>query len=244
MHDGPAATFGAAMRDHLETAEARNAATLERVVAHLLDVVAADGLVHVGGTGHSTAQVLEGFYRAGGLACVRPLHHPGLSPLEGGTASTVVERASGLAETLLTAAAPQPGELGVIFSHSGANPVPVELGEGLAAAGCTVVAVCSVLHLQATTPRAHRKLDEVAHEVLDTAAPYGDAAFEGPGGQRTAALSSLTGVYLWNLLLAHLVERAAERNLELPLWQSANVTGGDERNQATAARYRARIERL
>lgn len=244
MHDGPAATYGAAMRDHLDAVETRNAATLERIVERLLDVVAADRLVHVGGTGHSTAQVLETFYRAGGLACVQLLHHPGLSPLEGGRASTVVERTSGLAETLLVSASPQPGDLGFVFSHSGSNPAPVELAEGLGESGCTVVAVCSRPHLEATTPRAHRKLDEVAHEVLDTGAPYGDAAFEGAAGQRTAPLSSLTGVYLWNLLLAHLVERAAERGLELPLWQSANVAGGDARNQETAARYRARIDRL
>jgi uncharacterized phosphosugar-binding protein len=235
-----AGNFGAAMRAHLEEAEERNAKALDDVAAQMLEVVRRDLRIHVAGTGHSTGLVLETFYRAGGLACVNPIVHPGLIPLLGGGASTVLERNSGLAAVLLARAAPEEGELAVVFSTSGANAVPVELAEGLREAGVTVIAVSSLPHLEAAPARVGRKLDTVADIVLDTGTPVGDVAY-GQGGQRTAALSSLTSVYLWNLLLARLVDRAAAEGIELPLWTSANTPGGDERNAALFARYRHRV---
>ena len=60
----------------------------------------------------------------------------------------------------------------------------------------------------------------------------------------TAAVSSLAGVYLWNLMLARLAEVAETNGTRLPLWLSANVEGGDERNQELVARYRPRVPML
>jgi predicted nucleotidyltransferase len=88
-----------------------------------------------------------------------------------------------------------------------------------------------------------RKLDELADVVLDTGVPPGDAAFE-VEGMRTAPLSSLTSVFLWNLVLARLVEHATRDGVALPLWTSANVEGGDERNAELLSQYRPVIPLL
>jgi uncharacterized phosphosugar-binding protein len=238
-----AADFGARMVDHLRAAEERNDEVVDRVVERVLATVGAGLRVHVTGTGHSSSLVLEAFYRAGGLACVNPITHPGLVPLHGAIASTVLERTAELAEGLLAQARPRDGEVAVIFSSSGANPLPVELARGLRAGGVWIVAVSSLPHLRAAPDRAGTKLDELAHVVLDTGVPAGDAAFE-VGGMRTAPLSSLTSVFLWNLVLARLVERAYREGVELPLWSSANVEGGDRRNAALLAQYRPVIPLL
>ncbi|MFW5933721.1 MAG: SIS domain-containing protein, partial [Actinomycetota bacterium] len=58
-------TFGATMREYLRAAEERNAAALDTVAERVLEVVRTDGRIHVAGTGHSSALVLEAFYRAG-----------------------------------------------------------------------------------------------------------------------------------------------------------------------------------
>ncbi len=231
------------MLDHLRAAEERNAAALDEVAGRVLGVIR-DGLrLHVTGTGHSSALVLEAFYRAGGLACVNPITHAGLVPLLGGIASTVLERNGDLARALLATAAPVDGEVAVVFSSSGANPLPVELARGLRDAGVWVVAVSSLPHLRSAPARAGVKLDELADVLLDTGVPVGDAAFVA-GDARTAPLSSLTSIYLWNLLLAEVAERAATEGLALPLWTSANTTGGDERNADLLAQYRPRIPLL
>jgi len=241
--EGNAASFGTYMVEHLRGCEARNADALDVVADRLLAAVR-DGLrVHVTGTGHSSSLVLETFYRAGGLACVNPITHPGLIPLSGGIASTVLERSADLAEALLAQAAPREGEVAVVFSSSGANPLPVELARGLRAAGVWVVAVSSLPHLRAAPARAGIKLDDIADEVLDTGVPVGDAAFDSDGA-RTAPLSSLSSIFLWNLLLARIAERARSEGVELPLWTSANVAGGDERNADLLAKYRPIIPLL
>jgi uncharacterized phosphosugar-binding protein len=60
--------------------------------------------------------------------------------------------------------------------------------------------------------------------------PYGDAAYPTPSGAHTAGLSSLTGVYVWNLLLTRLADLAASKGVSLPIFTSSNVAGGAERN--------------
>ncbi len=243
IDEGPAADFGAAMRDHLHEAEQRNAAALDTVAERFVAAVG-DGLrVHVTGTGHSSALVLEAFYRAGGLACINPITHPGVMPLSGAIASTVIERNADLAQVLLAQAAPRTGEVAVVFSSSGANPLPVELARGLGQAGVWLVAVSSLPHLRAAPARAEVKLDELADVLLDTGVPAGDAAFA-VDGARTAPLSSLTSIYLWNLLLARVAEQARAGGVDLPIWTSANVPGGDERNAHLLAQYRLRIPLL
>lgn len=235
--------FGAVMTEHLRDAERRNVEVLDRVADRMLASIRAGLRLHTTGTGHSSALVLETFYRAGGLACVNPITHAGLVPLTGAIASTVLERSPDLAATLLAQAAPKRGETAIIFSSSGANPLPVALARGLRDAGVGVVAVTSLPHLRAAPARADVKLDELADELLDTGVPVGDAAYDGHG-TRTAPLSSLTSIYLWNLLLVRLVERASDAGVELPVWSSANTAGGDERNAALLDQYRPRIPLL
>jgi uncharacterized phosphosugar-binding protein len=235
--------FGAQVLAHLRRVEAHNAAVLDAVADRMLEVVRAGGLLHTAGTGHSVAMVLETFYRAGGLACVRPVFHPALLPLCGGFASSLLERSSGLAALLAGHAAAEPGELGFVFSSSGANPVPVELAQCLRRAGAEVVAVTSLAHLRQAPARAGVKLDEVADHLVDILVEPGDASYR-RGGVATAPLSSLTSVFVWNLLLARLVDRAVAAGVELPLWRSANAAGGDAHNAALADRFRARIPML
>lgn len=241
--DAGADGLGAHLRQLLATAEERNAATLDHVADRVVAAIAADLRVHTTGTGHSSALVLETFYRAGGLACINPITHPGLVPLAGAIASTALERRDDLAAPLLAQAAPVGGEVAVVFSSSGANPLPVALAQGLKAAGVFVVAVSSLPHLRAAPARAGTKLDAVADAVLDTGVPVGDATYE-VGELRTAPASSLLSIFLWDLLLARVADRAARADVDLPLWTSSNTVGGDERNLRLLEQYRPRIPSL
>ncbi len=226
------------MREHLGRLDPHNADALDEACELLLRAVLGGGLIHAGGSGHSLAMVLEGFFRAGGLACVQPLHAPEISPLNGAWPATEAERRSGVAAPVLEAAAPQPGDVVVIFSNSGANPYPVELAKTAVSLGLPVIAFVSGPSMAVAPARAGVKLGDVADVVLDTLVPPGDVSYP-EAAPRTAALSSLSCVYLWNLLLARMADRA-----ELPLWVSANVPGGDERNAALLERYSVRVPAL
>lgn len=237
-------TPGQRMLAHLQAMEQTNRAVLDTVACKLYEVTRRDGLVYVAGSGHALALVLEGFYRAGGLACVYPIYHQALLPLEGATASTALERVSGLGRLLVARASPGPSDLAVVFSNSGVNPVPVEIAEEFRRAETAVVGVASREHMGRAPARHPRKLGEVVDYLIDTLVPYGDAAYDLGGGIPTMPLSSLAGVFIWNLLLARVMELAGPNAGKLPLWTSANVTGGEERNRALLERYRRRIPQL
>ena len=228
----------------LEQAGRRNSAEIRHVAGLVLGAIRSDALVFTAGAGHSLASVAETFYRAGGLACVYPLYHPDLLPLHGAAASTAAERRAGLAaEVLASGSAPGPSDVVVVFSNSGVNPYPVELAEAARAAGAQVVAVTSRASVEAAPRRSHTTLPEQADVVLDTGVRPGDAAFPA-GSPRTVALSSLLNVYLWNEVLAHVCTTAEQEGVEVPLWRSSNVEGGDAANASLLEHYRPRVPAL
>jgi uncharacterized phosphosugar-binding protein len=232
---------------HLSQFEERAGGALDEAAGLVLDVVRADRLVHVAGSGHSMAFVLEAFYRAGGLACVNPIWHPALLPLAGGRISTLEERATGLGTALIGAARPQAGDVLFVFSQSGINPVPVELAVAGREAGATVVAVTSLVHSRAVASRhsGGRRLADIAQLVIDTGVPAGDAIHVATAGAPAVApLSSILGVYAWNAILVRVADRAAATGVELPVWQSANVPGGDRAAANLIERFAGRIAAL
>lgn len=213
--------------------------SLSQAVDLVLDVVRGGGVIHAGGAGHSLAMVCETFYRAGGLACVRPLYHPELMPLTDALGSTRAERTPGLGDEVVAAAEPAPGDVLVVFSNSGKNHYPVEFASRARERGVPVIAVTSAR----TSAQTGNRLVDHATVVLDTGVPAGDTVFP-LGAPRTSAVSTLNAAYVWGRLLAELQVRAEEAGIELPLWRSANMPGGDEANAALYEKYGQRIPAL
>lgn len=229
--------------ERLAVAERANAGQIRQAAELVLGVIRADALVFTAGAGHSLAAVAETFYRAGGLACVYPLYHPELLPLHGARHSTTTERRSGLAEEVLAERAPGPDDLLVVFSTSGVNPYPVELAAGARARGVPVIAVSSAASVVAAPKRAATTLLEEATLVLDSHVRPGDASYPADA-PRTAPLSTVINTFLWNLVLAEVVDLGAAQGIDIPLWRSSNVDGGDEANAALLAKYGARVPAL
>jgi uncharacterized phosphosugar-binding protein len=235
--------YGTSLREELGRVERHNADTLDKVADVLLAGISQDGVVLTAGAGHSLAAVAETFYRAGGLACVRPLYHPSLLPMHGAVSSTTAERRSGLAAEVLAGIELGEHDVLIIFSTSGVNPYPVELARQAKAAGTPVVAFTSLPTSTVAPKRAGTTLAEEATFVLDNLVIPGDSAYPA-GAPVTAPSSSLANAFLWNLLLVRLLDRAAATGFDLPLWRSANVEGGDAANKALLAKYTPRIDVL
>ncbi len=197
------------------------------------------GLVFTAGSGHSLAMVMETFFRAGGLAIVRPFFRADMLPLNGALRSTMAERETGVGAEMVTAVDPGPRDLVAIFSNSGRNPYPVEIAEGARARGAVVVALTSVGASRASRPRGAHRLYEVADVVLDTLVPPGDVSSPA-GNPVTGPLSTLACCALWTEILAATVEL----DPGVCLWRSANQDGNDGFNTALAEQLRDRIPEL
>lgn len=213
------------------------------------DCVAADGVIHGFGTGHSQATVLEIVGRAGGLI---PTNRIGLSDLvlRGGEdravlADPLLERSPGLARRLYDLSAPRPQDLFVIVSNSGVNNSVVDMALHVTGAGHRLVALTSLTHTRAV-PALHasgKHLADIADAVLDNCAPAGDALLPLPDGGALCGVSTLTSALLVQMVVAEAVGLLVAEGHEAPVYISANLPGGFERNAVLEERYAGRLHR-
>jgi uncharacterized phosphosugar-binding protein len=183
--------------------------------------VRAGGLLQTFGSGHSQLLALEGFYRAGGPAWLRPLVDDRLSPTRGFSVTTY-ERSEGLGAEL--AARLGPADSLLVVSTSGRNAVPVELAATAAAAGLLTIAI--------TTRAPGNRLAAAVHHVLDAGVPTGDASVE-VGGARMGPLSTVVGGVLLHGLLAETEVLLGGASVLV----SNNLEGGDVHNRALIEQY-------
>lgn len=214
------------------------------------DAIAADGLVHMFGTGHSRMPVEEMFPRYGSYPGFHPIvelsmtFHTQVVGANGQRQAMFIERCEGLAETILANFALRPSDVMVVFSHSGANAVPVEMAMGAQKRGLKVIAVTSLAHNEATRDASEPKLTDHADVVLDLATPPGDAlvpveGFPGPIGPG----STLTAVAIVNCLKVRTAELLAARGITLPVISSDAVVG-ERAAELFDAAYREHARRV
>ncbi|MFI1813082.1 sugar isomerase domain-containing protein [Streptomyces sp. NPDC020422] len=243
------AQFADHARTALERAVAVNKGSVPVAARLFADCVAADGVIHAFGTGHSQAAALEVAGRAGGFV---PTSRIALADLvlRGGEDPAVLwdpllERSPGLADRLYALATPRPQDLFVIISNSGVNNSIVDMALKVTAAGHRLVALTSLEHTHAV-PALHpsgRRLADLGDAVLDNCAPAGDAVLPLPGGAALCGISTLTSSLLVQMVVADAVALLLAEGHEPPVYVSANLPGGHERNAVLEARYAGRLHR-
>lgn len=229
----------------LDTLLAAEWPAISAAAACVADTVAADGLVHVVGTGHSHMLAEELFYRAGGLAAVNPLLVDSLMLHTAAEASTRLERTPGLGRALFPGLGVRRGDTCLVASNSGGNAVCVEIAELARDAGASVVAILSRRHAAHAGDGTHARLAQVADVVIDNHGRVGDASTTIAGFPRAVGpTSTVAGAAIVNAVVAEAVERLVARGVTPDVFSSSNVAGGDEVNAALAAAYRTRVRML
>ena len=222
----------------IEDMVAANSESVPAVADIVAESIAHGGVLHVFGSGHSNLLAQEMFYRAGGLAPVNAMLDVNLS-IFGTSRPTWGERVAGYAEAVFASYDVRPGEVLLIISNSGINPVPIDMAIGAKKRGLIPVAIGSASIYRGAESRhsSEESLFDIADYVLDTRVPYGDAIAE-IDDIRAGAVSTLLGSALLNLLTIAIVEKLGEN---APVFVSQNIPGGDEANRALVERYRGRI---
>lgn len=220
-----------------------NDATLDAAAQMLASSIGAGGIVHVLGSGHSAMLAQEIFHRAGGLACINAMLDVNLT-IFGTSRPTWVERLEGYAPSLFASHDVRAGEVMLVISTSGINPVPIEVALGAHERGMQVIAVGSYAAYADATSRhsSGKRLFDIADLVLDTRVPVGDAVSPlDEDGQAVGAVSTVLGSALLNELVIRTARRLQTSGDPVPVFASQNVPGGDERNAGLIERYRPRI---
>ncbi|MCL2531719.1 MAG: SIS domain-containing protein [Oscillospiraceae bacterium] len=208
------------------------------------------GTLHAGrrvflfGTGHSCLLAQELFYRAGGLVKLQPILEPELMLHPSASESTQLERDTSRAAPLLEKYGVAAGDLLLIISNSGRNPLIVELALQAKTRGCNVVALTSLQHSLSGSSRhaSGQRLCEIAHIVLDNHGTPGDACvgYEGFAGM-AAATSTVIGAALLQATAAQSVQYLLDAGATPEVFASSNIDQGDAINQAYLDKYRGEV---
>jgi uncharacterized phosphosugar-binding protein len=239
--------------DILERLAATQGDALEQASELCATAIAADGLVHLFGTGHSRMAVEEMFPRYGSYPGFHPIvelsttFHTQVVGANGQRQAMFIERVEGLAEVILSNFRLAPPDVMVVFSTSGVTANPIEMALGARARGLPVIAVTSVDQSRASTP-AHssgsRLLDH-ADVLIDLGTPVGDALVDVDGlDVAVAPGSSVAAVAIVNEIKARTAQRLVARGAMPPVLTSAAVVGAAESARLFDAAYDEYARRL
>lgn len=196
------------------------------------------------GAGHAGILAQEMYYRAGGLMILNPIFSRDLMlDTEPVTYTSQVERLHGYGKLLANKTPFTSGDVLIVHSVSGRNPVPIELAMAAKEQGVTVIAITSVTYTNHVTSRHQSglKLKDVADIVLDNFGAIGDGAIQiEESNQRVAPTSTVIGATIVNVLVSEMVKRWPKEQV-LPVFYSANLDGGMAHNKEAIALYRDQI---
>jgi len=228
---------------HLKEIVEGQEAEIRQAAGWLAACIVQDRILHTFGTGHSHIIGLELFVRAGGLANVNAMLDSTVMTAEGARRSAEIERIPGLAKIIWDQHNIAPGDLMLIASNSGRNAMPIEMAMIAREAGLRVIAITS-LQQTAEYPSRHpsgKKLYELADLVLDNRVPSGDGLMR-IAGSLAGPPSTLSGVFLVNLIASEAMKLAAAQGATLPVYFSQNIDGPS--NEDLYRQFAVRIKHL
>jgi uncharacterized phosphosugar-binding protein len=236
--------------DHVESTQFD---ALETAARWSAEAIAAGGLVHLFGSGHSRIPVEEMFPRYGSFPGFHPMvelsmtFHTEVVGTNGQPQAMFIERVGGLAEVILSGFDFGPDDVMMVFSASGRAAVPVEMALGSQKRGLKVIGVTSVAESKAS-PSTHdsgRRLFEIADLVIDIGTPVGDALVRldglaspvGPG-------STLANATVVNEIKVRTAELLVEAGAMPPVLTSASLVGDEESQRSFETAYAEHARRL
>jgi uncharacterized phosphosugar-binding protein len=219
---------------------------IEQVADWMAESIAHGGVVHLFGSGHSHMVAEEVFHRAGSLMPLNPILDSNLTLL-GHVNATLLERTPGYARVVIGTHDIREGEVVIVASNSGVNPVPIEAVLEAKARGAKTVAITSDYHYE-DAPSRHKsgqRLADVADITIDTCVPRGDALVTIPGVEfPVGGVSSVVGLALINAIVVETAHQLHQRDIDPPVIPTMNLPGGDEKMEELVSAYHARLPLL
>ncbi len=227
----------------------QEADSMQHAAKLMNDCIAADGLIHVFGSGHSQMFAMELFYRSGGLVPINALLYPQMAVAPMAKMSSVFERMEGFAKSALDLENIGPHDVMIIASVSGRNGSTVDVALAAKAKGMPIIALTSKAYSESVPSRhsCNKRLFELADVVIDLKCPLGDASMSIENVEsKFASTSSILGMAVLEALVSQTVANLVKLGVNPPLWVSANLESkqGEAINQAHVDKYKNRIRFL
>jgi uncharacterized phosphosugar-binding protein len=249
----PALAWMTAATGVLDRIASTQADAIEQASHWCADTIAADGLVHLFGTGHSRIPIEEMFPRYGSYPGFNPIvelsmtFHSQVVGANGQRQAMFIERVPGLADAILSNFEFGRDDVMMVFSASGLSAVPIEMARGAGERGLKVIAVTSVAQSMSgePDPRIGTRLLDEADLVIDLCTPHADALIDidgletpvGPG-------STIAAVAIVNSVKVRTAQLLAERGAMPAVITRASVVGSERSSELFDAAYLEHAHRI
>ncbi len=228
---------------------------IEKASQLFAKTIAADGLVHMYGSGHSRMAVEEVFPRYGSYPGFHPIvelsttFHNQVVGANGQRQAMFIENIEGLGSRILRNFVMKSDDCFLLFSNSGTGNVVIDMALEARERKLPVVAVTGVENSLQSSPKhsSGKRLLDLAHIVIDNCVPAGDAAVKIDGLKYpvgpTSTIANTIIVNLIKVRTAELLTAAGQPPLVLT---SAHFIGKEASEQVfedTYDDYRRRVWR-
>ena len=231
----------------LEAAKDEARGSIDQAADWIANAIAGGRVLYVFGPSHAGLMVQDLFYRAGGLLAIEPILPAGLMLNERPvTRTSALERLPGYAGVILKDSPIGQGDVLLLASVSGRNPVVVEMCTAAQSRGARVIALTNLAYSKSVEGRAgNRRLFEVADLVIDLPGEVGDAVIALDGlKQRVGPTSTAIGSAILQGLMVEVCGRLLEKGIQPPVLVSGNLDAGDQANEKLFELYRSRLSYL
>lgn len=218
----------------------------------MADAIADDRLIFIfGGGGHTTLVMQELFWRAGGLANLCPMIDFAIHPVTPAYMYLNHERMHGLGNGTVDYYGVSKGDLILVFHSYGFNAPTIDCAMEAQRRGAEVVGISSLdwnKNIPKDFPIRHKSgnhLSDVSDIFIDNYVPYGDAVIKVENfDQPISGISSIVDFYIAHRLEIECIKNCVARGIDPPVWSSANIPGGDDKNKVLREKYNPRVKFL
>jgi uncharacterized phosphosugar-binding protein len=235
------------IKELLSLVEKEESQKMKKAARVLAECIQNDGIIHVFGCGHSHMLGEELFYRAGGLAPIKPIFVEDLMLHKGAVRSSSLEKKNDLAVEFMENADIRPNDVVIVASTSGRNPVPIDVAEIAKSNGAFVIGLTSPRYAETQSSRhtQGKYLFSSVDLAIDNHIKQGDALMQHPSfDNRFGSASSIIGFSIVNCLMVEAVGIMLENGFEPPIFKSGNVDGAEQHNLELVRKYKSRIPLL
>lgn len=230
----------------LTTVEKEEKPNIDQAVSAISEAIIAKRSIFSFGASHAGIITQELFYRAGGLISLNPIFGREIMlDTEPITHTSKMERLVGYGTLLADKTPFSQGDILLLHSVSGRNPVTIELAMEAQKKGVMTISITNLQYSKTVTSRhpSGKNLYHVSDIVIDNHGDVGDATCEIEGiDQKVAPSSTVIGATIVNTIVSEVVKQLVEKGIKNPpIFYSANLDGGDELNHKLYEEYKDTI---
>jgi uncharacterized phosphosugar-binding protein len=236
----------AAVVSQIEWVSQNQSDSIEKAAQICADSIEKDGLVFTFGTGHGAFPALESFPRTGTVTGFRPIVESSLLSMhhvwgDTGTAQyRFIHKVEGFGKAILKSHHITEKDSLILFSHSGINPVIIDMALHFKELGFPVIGVTSIPHSSKAEGRHSSKLRlfEVADVVIDSGVTSQDAAVDIEGlANRVGPISTPVVVAISHAVNSRTSEILVGRGYKPMVMVNPNTASATEANQLNDLNY-------